>query len=73
MVRQLVASLLDAMIEDHERFTGPWEIEWIAVPEIFSLAAGALQQARTMVAGLIVDTGRMRANLDITHGLILKP
>src|SRR6266702_5801894 len=35
MVRQLVAALLDAMVEDHERSTGPWEIEWIAVPEIF--------------------------------------
>ena len=27
MVRQLVAALLDAMVEDHERSTGPWEIE----------------------------------------------
>ncbi len=30
MVRQNVAALLDAMVEDHERSTGPWEIEWIA-------------------------------------------
>ena len=44
LVRQHVAALLDAMVEDHERATGPWEIEWIAVPEIFSLAAGALSQ-----------------------------
>ncbi len=46
LVRQHVAALLDAMVEDHERATGPWEIEWIAVPEIFSLAAGALAQTR---------------------------
>src|SRR5213078_2260119 len=70
MVRQLVAALLDAMVEDHERSTGPWEIEWIAVPEIFLLTAGALQQARTLLAGLEVDAERMRANLDITQGLI---
>ncbi len=70
MVRQLVAALLDAMVEDHERSTGPWEIEWIAVPEIFTLTAGALQQARTLLAGLEVDAARMRANLEITHGLI---
>ena len=30
LVRQHVAALLDAMVEDHERATGPWEIEWIA-------------------------------------------
>jgi 3-carboxy-cis,cis-muconate cycloisomerase len=71
MVRQNVAALLDAMVEDHERSTGPWEIEWIAIPEIFSLAAGALAQARFLVAGLQVDPRRMRANLDITRGLIV--
>ncbi len=59
------------MVEDHERATGPWEIEWIAVPEIFSLAAGALAQTRFMVSGLQVDEKKMRANLDITRGLIV--
>src|SRR3984893_3449921 len=71
LVRQHVAALLDAMVEDHERATGPWEIEWIAVPEIFSLAAGALAQTRFMVSGLQVDERKMRANLHITRGLIV--
>jgi 3-carboxy-cis,cis-muconate cycloisomerase len=71
LVRQHVAALLDAMVEDHERATGPWEIEWIAVPEIFSLASGALAQTRFMVSGLQVDESKMRANLDITRGLIM--
>src|SRR5712672_806030 len=71
LVRQHVAALLDAMIEDHERATGPWEIEWIAVPEIFSLAAGALAHTRFLVSGLQVDEKKMRENLDITRGLIV--
>jgi 3-carboxy-cis,cis-muconate cycloisomerase len=70
MVRQLVPALLDAMVEDHERSTGPWQIEWIAVPEIFLLSSGALQQARTLLTGLEVDASRMRANLAISQGLI---
>src|SRR5437660_6792427 len=70
MVRQLVAALLDAMVEEHDRSTGPWEIEWIAVPEIFSSTAVALQQARSLLAGLEVDAARMRANLEITQGQI---
>jgi 3-carboxy-cis,cis-muconate cycloisomerase len=69
MVRQNVAALLDAMVEDHERSTGPWEIEWISVPEIFLLSAGALAQTRSLVGGLQVDPARMRANLDLTKGL----
>jgi 3-carboxy-cis,cis-muconate cycloisomerase len=71
MVRQHVAALLDAMVEDHERATGPWEIEWIAVPEIFLLSAGALAQTRVMLSGLEVDAKRMRANLDLTLGMVV--
>jgi 3-carboxy-cis,cis-muconate cycloisomerase len=71
LVRQHVAALLEAAVADHERSTGPWEIEWIALPEIFLLAAGALSQTRLLVEGLEVDAGRMRANLDLTHGMIV--
>src|SRR5262249_28872324 len=71
VVRQHGAARLDAMVEDHERATGPWEIEWIVLPEIFSLSAGALAQTRFLLTGLQVDEKRMRANLDITRGLIV--
>ena len=71
MVRQLVPALLNAMDQDHERATGNWEIEWLAVPEIFCYAAGALSQARFLVGGLQVSPERMRANLDATRGLIV--
>jgi 3-carboxy-cis,cis-muconate cycloisomerase len=70
IVRQHVATILEAMVKDHERATGSAEIAWIAVPQIFLLSAGALRQAREMLAGLEVDTARMRANLDLTQGLI---
>jgi 3-carboxy-cis,cis-muconate cycloisomerase len=71
VVRQQVAALLDAMVEDHERATGPWEIEWIVVPEIFCLTAGALVQTEFVLKGLQVDEKKMRANLDLTKGLIV--
>jgi 3-carboxy-cis,cis-muconate cycloisomerase len=71
MVRQQVAALLNAMDQDHERATGNWEIEWLAVPEIFCYAAGALSQGRFLVGGLQVNPERMRANLDATRGLIV--
>jgi 3-carboxy-cis,cis-muconate cycloisomerase len=70
-VRQSAAALLTAMDEDHERATGPWEIEWITLPSIFTLAAGALNQAVFVLKGLEVHPDRMRANLDATHGLIV--
>ncbi len=70
-VRQHAGLMLDAMIQDFERATGPWHAEWIALPESFVLTAGALHQAKFMLDGLIVDERRMRANLDMTAGLIV--
>ena len=71
VVRQHAAALMDAMVADHERSTGPWEIEWIALPEIFCLMAGALKQTKFILAGLEVDARRMRANIDLTRGLVM--
>jgi 3-carboxy-cis,cis-muconate cycloisomerase len=71
VVRQHVASLMDAMVADHERSTGPWEIEWIALPEAFCLISGALKQAKFVLKGLEVDAPRMRKNLDMTKGLVM--
>jgi 3-carboxy-cis,cis-muconate cycloisomerase len=70
-VRQHCALMLDGTVQDFERATGPWHAEWIAIPESFVLAAGALGQAKFMLAGLIVDEQRMRRNLDLTSGLIV--
>ncbi|HEV7618458.1 MAG TPA: 3-carboxy-cis,cis-muconate cycloisomerase [Burkholderiaceae bacterium] len=71
VVRQHSAALMDAMVADHERSTGPWQIEWIVLPEAFCLMAGALRQSRVVLDGLEVDVAKMRANIDITQGLVM--
>jgi len=71
IVRQQAGLMLDAMAADHERATGPWQLEWAALPVAFIATGGALRQARFMLEGLIVDAGRMRRNLDLTGGLIV--
>jgi 3-carboxy-cis,cis-muconate cycloisomerase len=69
-VRQLVPVLLAAMLADHERATGSWHAEWIALPQAFALTAGALRHTRATIEGLEVDPARMRRNLALTRGLI---
>src|SRR5487761_2167105 len=71
LVRQHCALMLDAMVQDFERATGPWHAEWIALPESFVLTAGALHQARFALGGLVVDAARMRHNLGLSRGLIV--
>jgi 3-carboxy-cis,cis-muconate cycloisomerase len=70
-VRQHAGLMVDAMIHDFERATGPWHAEWIAIPESFILTAGALHQAKFALGGLIVDADRMKQNLGISKGLIV--
>jgi 3-carboxy-cis,cis-muconate cycloisomerase len=70
-VRQHAGLMLDAMVQDFERATGPWHAEWMAIPESFVLTAGALHQAKFALAGLIVDETKMAENLDISRGLIV--
>lgn len=70
-VRQHAGLMLDAMVQDFERATGPWHAEWMAIPESFVLTAGSLHQAKFALGGLIVDDNKMAENLDISRGLIV--
>jgi len=70
-VPPLVATMLAAMPQEHERGLGGWHAEWETLPEIFRLASGALAQMAAAFEGLEVDTTTMRADLDKTHGLLM--
>ena len=70
-VQALVPLMLGAMAQDHERATGPWQAEALALPQAFVLTHGALLHARAIAEGMVVDAARMRRNLDLTHGLIV--
>jgi 3-carboxy-cis,cis-muconate cycloisomerase len=70
-VQALVPVMQGAMAADHERATGPWQAEMLALPQGFVLTHGALQHAAAIAEGLVVDAARMRRNLDLTGGLIV--
>jgi 3-carboxy-cis,cis-muconate cycloisomerase len=67
----LVATLLAALPQEHERGLGGWQAEWSALPELCRLAAGALRHMRETIDGLDVDRTRMRRNLAASRGLIM--
>ncbi|KAI1278206.1 adenylosuccinate lyase [Xylaria sp. FL0933] len=62
---------LDAMVVDFERASGPWHLEWVAIPEAFVLAVGALHQTNFAMSGLVVNIDAMWDNLCSTRGLIV--
>ena len=70
-VPALVATLLSAMPNEHERALGGWQSEWETLPEIVSLSAAALAHLRSVIDGLHVDTERMRQNIDTSRGMVM--
>jgi 3-carboxy-cis,cis-muconate cycloisomerase len=67
----LVATMLSAGMQEHERGVGGWHAEWDTMRELLLLTGAAALHMQTMLEGLEVDTDRMRANLELTNGLIM--
>ena len=70
-VHELVPLMLTAMAQDHERATGPWQSEALALPQCFVLCAGATAHALAIAGGMTIDAARMRRNLELGGGLIM--
>ncbi|GID91739.1 3-carboxy-cis,cis-muconate cycloisomerase [Amorphoplanes digitatis] len=67
----LVATLLSAMAHEHQRAAGSWHAEWLPLRALLTRTGSAAFQLRAALEGLRVDPGRMRANLELTHGALL--
>ena len=67
----LVATMLGALVQEHERGLGGWQVEWDTLPDLVAIAAGGARAAADALDGLAVDTGRMRANADASGGILL--
>ncbi len=67
----LVATMLSAGLQEHERGVGGWHAEWDVMREMLTLAGTASLHMQNLLEGLEVDAGRMRANLELTNGLVM--
>jgi 3-carboxy-cis,cis-muconate cycloisomerase len=66
----LVATLLAAMPQEHERSAGLWHAEWEPLIQLFGLTAGSLEISVNLIQNLEVDKARMLSNIEMTNGLI---
>jgi 3-carboxy-cis,cis-muconate cycloisomerase len=67
----LVATLLAAAEQEHERAAGAWHAEWETLTDLLRLVGSGASWMREVLEGLTVDTARMRQNLDAARGLPL--
>ena len=61
---------LSSMVQEHERAVGGWQSEWATISSIVQETGLAVASMAEVAEGLTVDTARMRANLEATHGTI---
>jgi 3-carboxy-cis,cis-muconate cycloisomerase len=69
-VPALVSTILSAVSGEYQRSLGAWQSEWEVVPEVVRLTAGGSHQLAALLPRLTVNAEKMRANLDLTQGLI---
>jgi 3-carboxy-cis,cis-muconate cycloisomerase len=67
----LVSTLLGAMVQEHQRAAGSWHAEWLPLRDLVGTVGSAVASLRDCLDRLVVDTDRMRANLDLTGGHLL--
>jgi 3-carboxy-cis,cis-muconate cycloisomerase len=60
-----------AQIQEHERATHGWQVEWLTLPQMVLLTGGALKHALYLAKNLQVDAGAMRANIARANDVIL--
>lgn len=67
----LLAAMHQALIQEHERATSGWQVEWLTLPQMLTLTAAALSKAVFLGENLVVDEARMRRNVALSNGLML--
>jgi len=67
----LVATMLAGMAQEHERGAGAWQAEWETLLELLRLTGSASAIARELLSGLEADPEKMRADMDLTGGLVM--
>ena len=67
----LVATMLTAMVQEHERAAGAWQAEWETEIELLRLAGSGAAIAKELLEGLELDPEKMRRDMDLTGGLVM--
>jgi len=63
----LVATMLSAAEQEHERAAGAWHAEWETMTELLRLTGSASSWMREVLEGLEVNTARMAESLAAAH------
>jgi 3-carboxy-cis,cis-muconate cycloisomerase len=67
----LLSALHQAQIQEQERATHGWQVEWLTLPQMIVLTGGALKHSLYLAKNLQVDQEKMRENIARADDVIL--
>ncbi|UCD82848.1 MAG: 3-carboxy-cis,cis-muconate cycloisomerase [Desulfobacterales bacterium] len=67
----LLSAMHHAMIQEHERATHGWQVEWLSLSQMIVLTGGALKNTFFLAKNLKVNETVMRENLARSNDLVL--
>jgi 3-carboxy-cis,cis-muconate cycloisomerase len=67
----LLTALHHAQVQEHERATHGWQMEWLSLPQMVVLTGGALKHAVQLARHLQVDAKAMRRNIGRANDVVL--
>jgi 3-carboxy-cis,cis-muconate cycloisomerase len=67
----LLSAMHNAMIQEHERATHGWQVEWLTLPQMILLTGGALVNALFLAQNIKINETQMLQNLDRSNYLVL--
>src|SRR4029079_16530362 len=67
----LLSALHAGAIQEHERSTHGWQLEWFVLPQMAALTYGSARHAAALARDLHVDPARMRDNMSRAGDVVL--
>jgi len=67
----LLSAVHNAVIQEHERATHGWQVEWLTLSQMIVLTSGALKNALFITDNLQVNAAKMWENLERSNYLLL--
>ena len=70
-VGSLLSALHAAAVQEHERATHGWQLEWLVLPQMVALTSGSASHGVFVARHLRVDAARMRANIGDAGNVVM--
>ena len=70
LMRAQVTSMLEATVQDHERGSATWQMEWTVIPLAITYSMSALDKSLELIGGLEIRPERMSENLGLTDQFV---